>query len=208
MDSQVWLLCGYRRTGKDTLFNRLIAIDDRPWRGYQHPNSIRADPFAETKSGPFTRVAFADALKREAREVYGIPNLDSMDKDGAELIHYQTGAKVSPRDIYIEWGQIRRDQDPEYWCKRAFQEALPGSKIIVTDWRFSNEGLVTRTLFPNALSVRVYRASVPEPPMDIASEHDLDGETTDLLMVPTVEDFEAARKRFPQYAEYVFTGMI
>jgi hypothetical protein len=130
-------------------------------------------------------VAFADLLKQEAHQEYGTQEpIPEADKDLKQFIHFQTGQLVSARDIYIEWGGIRRSQDPDYWCRAAFKEASNDSQLVVTDWRFINEFRYAFNQFQKVLTIRVYRSEVPEPEMKIASEHSLDDYQTDFLLLP------------------------
>jgi hypothetical protein len=205
----IFLVAGYRRTGKDMLFNILSNPDDSTsrfkWRVYKHPDNewmeFRGD-------GEYQRLAFADQLKREASLQYGIPLVVSdAEKDRKQFIHYQTGAQVSARDIYIEWGAVRRAENPNYWCAAAAKQVTdPNMKYVVTDWRYRNESRYIIKTLPYVVTVRVYRSEVPEPDLTIESEHDLDAETTHTLLLREDDhekEFVAAVKRFPQYQDFV-----
>lgn len=204
------LLCGYRWSGKDTIFNVLAdkSMSGRfVWRIYKHPS--RLDQTLEcddSNSTQYHRIAFADTLKQEAGIEYGIPRMiPDSEKDIKQFKHYKTGKSVSARDIYCEWGAIKRCQDPDYWCKMAFKSVPIDNDIccIVTDWRFRNEEqFVTRSL-TNVVTARVYRSEVTEPDINISSEHDLDDYQTSLLLAPDDQDFDRAVNRFPQYRDYI-----
>lgn len=205
MPNTVILVCGYKRTGKDTLMSILAGTTSRfHWRIYKHPSALQKRFDHEI----YIRTAFADALKREAGIEYGIPlEVPDSDKDSKLYVHYQTGELVSARDIYIEWGSIRRSQDIDYWCKAAFNtiKSDDNAAYVVTDWRFSNEGNYVTRAFPSVITVRVYRSDVPEPDANIESEHQLDYYQTDFLLLSDGVDgeFERAVQKFPQYANYV-----
>jgi hypothetical protein len=210
---KILLVCGYRRTGKDSLCNILAGetVHARfAWRIYKHPDKL---DFPRDKGTRFCRTGFADTLKKEASVEYGIPLVISdSDKDVKQFTHHQTGAIVSARDIYIEWGAIRRSQDPDYWCKVAFDaiEDTTSTVCVVTDWRFPNEAEYVIRNFSEVVSARVYRSEVPEPPSNIESEHALDNYSTDFLLIQDglEEEFEKAVKRFPQYCNYVPCGTV
>lgn len=189
------LICGYMRTGKDALCSSLMGIKRFNWRIYSkgerlYPNS------------DYKRFAFADKLKKEAAFVYSIP-VDIKDKDypGFQV----NGKKCSARDLYIEWAKHRKNTDSNYWCK----DILKQSKCIVSDWRFLNELDFITIRFSNIATVRVFRKDVPIPPLSAATEHELDKELTDFLVVPDDDlEFISVIKHFPQYNGYFLTGYL
>jgi hypothetical protein len=193
----VVLLCGYRGTGKDTLFTEWEQ-GRFPWKVYRNPSSEQ--PGLTIPLSP-VRVAFADPLKQEVAERYGVPI--NAPKEAKLWVSEITGDLVSARDLYIAWGAYRRSQDPDYWCKKGAELVMkaPGT-AVVTDWRFVNEGMYFDKRFPDLITVRLFRSAVPIPPEDIESEHQLDGATTDYLLVTSQEDFSAAVEQFPQYRDY------
>lgn len=78
--------------------------------------------------------------------------------------------------------------------------------FIVTDCRMPDEiDEAYRTLQDkmDILSVRVFRSSVPIPPLGANLEHGLDHFCTDVLLVLSREDFKAAVQQFPQYKNYM-----
>ena len=210
---KVYLICGYRRTGKDSLCTALLNNNPEShhkWRIYKHPKCIDKyfDPTCDTK---YLRTGFADALKEEAAKQYGIPvTIPDSDKDNKQYVHYRSGDIVSARDIYIEWGALRRLQDEDYWCKAAFNTNNTDiNGYIVTDWRFTNEHAYTSKKY-DVTTVRVYRSEVPEPQSDIKSEHDLDDFCTDFLLIPDdiQDEFEKAVARFPQYKDHIMCELL
>lgn len=223
--AKIVLVCGYRRTGKDTLYSILSEqkSDNNSdkvnpylnqttdlsnlfkWRIYRAPSKLTTNI---KESVGYLRTAFADALKREASEIYKIPLVISdAEKDIKQFTHYKSKELVSARDIYIEWGRIRRGEDVDYWCKAAFTNIPEDENVtcVVTDWRYRNEAKHVHDAFENVVTVRVYRSDVPEPDMNIDSEHDLDEYATDILLIQDGKEgeFEKTVERFPQYKDYV-----
>ena len=204
--SQVILLCGYKRTGKDRLFTILSSTNTGfKWHIYKHSSNMSIFPSKDTS---YRRTAFADALKQEVYEEYDIsPDVPDTEKEIKQFIHHKTGTLISSRDANIEWASIRRHQDPDNWCKKAF--LFFNREIwIVSDWSFPNEEIYVKTTFSNVLTIRLYRSDVPEPDINIESEHALDQHLTDFLLIPEYEEFNIAIQRFPQYIDYVLCGCI
>lgn len=75
------------------------------------------------------RIGFADALKEECARVYG-----------------WNGAKdEAGRALLQRVGVERREQDPLYWVKRAFEKMTdPDTLYVVPDVRFKNEAEAIR----------------------------------------------------------------
>lgn len=221
-ENSLILICGYRRTGKDTLYSILAtnqtSVDRFKWRIYKHPDQI-GRKMKSDKNTIYERTSFADNLKCEASKVYGIPQVVSeSDKDLKQFIHYKTGELVSARDIHIEWGAIRRSEDPNYWCKAALKHIPKPSQTqyetgsdtstvnyVVTDWRFRNESKYALDNYDNVLTIRVYRSDVPEPPSNVESEHDLDTYRTHFLLLndELKGEFLKVIEKFPQYSDYI-----
>lgn len=212
---QVILTCGYRRTGKDTFFTKLIGDKDNlfSWRVYKHPTAIdkQIDLLLSYK-----RIAFADSLKEEAASKYKIPVIiPDAEKDVKQFIHYQTQKLVSSRDIHIEWGALRRLEDIDYWCKQGFKSYINNKStdfnqkitegLVVTDWRFHNESEYAFRNFHNVYTIRLYRSDIIEPDITISSEHDLDNYLTDFLLLrdDIPNEYEKALEKFPQYKGYI-----
>ena len=98
------------------------------------------------------RVAFADALKTEVCDTFGI---------SPEFIAEN---KATLRPLLVEWGRTRRMIQQDYWVRAAENKVVPASKagvVAITDVRYQNEaewvlGLggfiiyVTRPGFPPA----------------------------------------------------------
>jgi hypothetical protein len=140
-------LLGRARSGKDTVAARLVE-----------------------RHG-FTRVAFADPLKRMAETVSPfVPTSPGVVVQLAPLIR-DVGWEYA-KDRYpevrrlLQWiGHTVRDLDPEFWVRVALHsvEAAPGP-VVVTDVRYPNEA--------EALRARGFRmVRVVRPGQDLVSSH-------------------------------------
>lgn len=196
------LVCGYRRTGKDTLCKILNGDHTYSWLIYGKQNS-------KYVSGKVERLAFADALKKEVEIEYGVPaDLPDSQKEAPLYLVKLFEDLVSARRIWIYQGALRRSQDIDYWCSIIHNSLRENHKYIITDWRFPNEyeffakrGLVDNT-------IRIFRSQVPIPPLEEASEHSLDSFLTDFLLVTSEEEFVTAKSQFPQYSSYCKLGSL
>ena len=146
-------LSGFKRSGKDTAAREL---------------SFRQG---------YTRVAFADALRDEVFDRFGI-RLGDDDKD-KPLPAY--GLR-SYRDLLIEHAQERRAQNPDYWVERVDVQVRAylslGIRVIVTDVRLPNEVAWLRRM--GGLHIWVARLGVTSN--GHATEQDHSG-ITDLVIV-------------------------
>lgn len=212
---RVVLLCGYRRTGKDTFCQILQGNCDRhyTWHAYAKPDASVKD--LRSPGMVFQHKSFAQQLKFETAKEYGIPEVVSDDdKDVKQYLDPETNDIVSARDLYIKHGALRRSQDRDYWCSRVFESITDANvqdqslSYVITDWRFPNEHTYTVPKFSDVMTVRLWNSDVPEPPADIESEHALDAHATDLLLIPDYKprEFQRAVQKFPQYANYEHVG--
>jgi hypothetical protein len=207
---KVSLICGYQKTGKDALFKLLNSEQNMEdldfyhfkWRVYI--NSLNNSKPLNCLCGNVVRRSFADELKKEILEIYQIPIVPDNEKDIKQFKHYITGEIISLRDACIEWGAFRRTQNINYWAEKALSNLLNDNVYIVTDWRFLNEKQYAITNF-DVETIRIYRSNVPIPNINIDSEHQLDTQLTDFLLIPddVSGEFERCLKIFPQYASYV-----
>lgn len=207
------LICGYKKTGKDYLCSVLSKIAPRRY-GYQilaHPASGLDGEFT---SGKYIHTSFAADLKRQVSEIYGIPlNVPDEEKDVKQYFHPKTNEIVSARDLYKEWGTIKKNEDEEYWCKAWLNLLGPidhNATYTITDWRFSYEHPFVLKLFDTVIRIRVYRSNVDAPPKEDLTERSLDGVFTDYVAIPEddEDEFEKLVQTFPQYSEFVKVSTI
>jgi len=112
--SIIILISGYQGSGKDSIGRNLVSY----WG--------------------FSRVAFADMLKDEVSKIYGIERSRMDTQEGKKSLISQEDTR-SVRDILIEHGQLRRNQDGDYWSNEAIKRMDGKDKVVVTDWRFPQE---------------------------------------------------------------------
>ncbi len=111
-------LCGYARAGKDTAAEGLVSV------GYQ-------------------RMAFADELKRVAREIDPIV-WDRVEREyinaSQERSEDSLKATTNYRDFLVKLGRGMRSVDPDIWVRPVIKAAKEASSnVVITDVRYPNE---------------------------------------------------------------------
>jgi len=172
---------GHYRAGKDVIAGRLI------------------------RAHGFTRIAFADCLKREVERIFG-KTLRAYastvyGRGGAEMAHkllWEIKDDVVRAMLQEHGTELRRAEDPEYWIKAWKREVLTAGKrlIVAADVRFENELDAVRSLGGWTILVRrpgfegdshVSEALAEQPPKwDFVLENDgsiedLEAKTDDLM---------------------------
>lgn len=196
------LVCGYRRTGKDTLvkmFNEELPFN---WIIYRNSDS---EKYLDVK--PVKRVGFADKLRQEVNQILNLTDNFDYETFKETIVRKFTSGEFTGddgktyRDFLIEHGGFRRSQDVNYWVKQVLPMVTEES--MITDWRFVNELLYLQSNLDLIKTIRLFRSEVPIPSMNIDSEHNLDNTTTDFLLVTNEEEFVKACEVFPQYKNFV-----
>jgi hypothetical protein len=190
----VYLVCGFKGTGKDTLYSNLAAGQDIRFAVYLNPaysalrfpgNAIERKSFADPLKDAVCRENKLDRKTMESKKEDIIPALGK-----------------SFRDLCIEEAAKQRAKDIDIYCKLTLGNELKSDQTMVTDWRYKSEYEYTRRrLSCCCVTMRVWRRSVPEPAINITSEHDLDDFVCDFVLVPEGE-FADLCKRFPAYAKH------
>jgi len=193
----ITLIAGYRRTGKDTLVKMFNGETPFNWIVYKHPGNDKRFVMKKVK-----RIGFADKLRVELDTILGTD--ESIDYDTYKEIIIKDGKTY--RDCLRDHAKIKRDQDINYWVRRAteWDKVYSDDRIAVTDWRYINE-LEYISNFKNLeiTTIRLYRSEISIPSNDITSEHQLDNILTDFLLVTSSEEFKKACELFPQYKEFI-----
>ena len=131
----------------------------------------------------FERLAFADGLKEDVSRLHGIPLHvfhDRVSKDRA-----LEGSNKTPRDLLLEHALTIRATDPDAYSRRvaARVQSGPGSRYVISDWRYKRECEHLHTILGS--NVRLLRARIQRSgitPTEDPSEHDLKGESFDFVV--------------------------
>jgi hypothetical protein len=213
------LICGYKRSGKDTFYNYLSKgniteyTDSNKCEESEKCFYILTKPghieFQSIKSNP-TRIAMASIVKEEIHAYFQIKfkskELEELAKDNLLFFDEEKAKYKTLREYYIEHAMKMRYMDCDHWCKSAWLYLLMNgdeddNDIIITDWRFPNE----KIFFQNkgdALTYRIFREEADDENFFDSSEHSLDSESTDFLVVGKKSDVIKAKAKFPQYEGY------
>lgn len=223
------LICGYKRSGKDTFYNFLSKgiikkIDDTNPINLEKCDTSEKCFYILTKPGftdsqfyfieskPF-RIAMAEVVKEEIHSYFQLKfktkELEEIAKDNLLLFDEEKSKFRTLREYYIEHAMKMRFMDPDHWCKSAwmhllmndFEESDTSKDIVITDWRFPNERIFFETKGAS-LTYRIFREEADDENFFDISEHSLDNEITDFLVVCKLEDIAKAKTKFPQYKDY------
>jgi len=191
MAKRVIFITGYKRSGKDTLYNR--------YPDWSHVNiyvahkTVLPDWLFEEKTP--VRLAFADKLKKQAREALHLP--ESLDIDAVKDTLKVDGKTL--REHMKEIAISHRVQNDQYYAQ-AVKDQITEEKTLymITDWRFKIEYDIIQPV----LTARIFRKEVPIPAPSDKTEHELDTFKTDIVFVPH-GDWRACVRQFPQYRGYI-----
>lgn len=177
--------------GKDYFFDRITdsTVGDSYSIWSQHFTTI---PWLS--GGRYNRCKFANQLKLDVSQQLSITveELDLLKDRPLQQQHLNYQWKhISPpenptyRHILIDIGNYMRSIDPDYWLKMAARDIIPGMVNVITDWRFPNETNIERytSSIESVTTVRVHRAGVPIPSINLGSEHLLNDYRPDLLVI-------------------------
>jgi len=135
-------ISGTRCVGKDTMFTCLNKINSN-----------------------IIRFAFADMLKYDLQSFIKTQfNIDALNPSPSE--------KELIRPIFIAYGNIRREQDVDYWVKKVlsqFELLEPRDIPCIVDLRFPNElELLRKQYGTNLIHINLDRINSPKPTTDEA----------------------------------------
>jgi len=204
------LITAFKFTGKDKIV-QYINDDCKKefkmeYRVFGPKEGAKMKEFHQFTINHSLRVALADPLKNETHHYLKLQNCKSNSfehvKDNALFQDpYNPSIYKTIRQWYIEFGaQKKKEFGDYYWIDRAHhvvETNLNNQNVSVTDWRFKceNKPLKDGT---KPLTLRLYRKEVKEAPMNVDSEHNLDDELTDFLLV-SPDSEQQVFERFPQY---------
>lgn len=194
------LICGYSKTGKDTLYKQLAGISEIPFNWITYYENL--PPFLSSLNiDGCKRGAFADILKQEVNFMLNVPE----DYESKKDMIYKDGKTL--RDHYIEHAAEMRKINPDHWVEKLIlknsKDVVDNKVLIITDFRYPNELERMKNEFSKVVTIRVFNSKLTVPDASIISEHQLDDISTDFLLVRTPEDFDKAVVIFPQYKNYV-----
>jgi hypothetical protein len=147
----------------------------------------------------FTRVAFADALKRDVATRTGLPLTDfttaAKDMPLRESCGLYPSAKT-PRDILLAHALKIRAGNSNFYSElvaEILKTDIEG-RWVISDWRYRAEYETLRSLIQG---VRILRVRIERPgivPSADSSEHELDTEPMDIVLhnSGTISDLRAA----------------
>ena len=171
-------------------------------------------------------MAFADALRIEVAEAWGVDIRRFSERAGKERPTPETSAgrcmhaaflrwaaysgisliePRSPRWVLQTWGTFRRQADPAYWVTQVehwitYQRGTGHPRLVITDVRLPIEADMLYRM--HACLVRVHRPGLPDLPADTASheseQHRALAVDADLHNDGTLEHLEAEVARVLQ----------
>lgn len=121
------------------------------------------------------RVSFADALRDEVQEIFGVPMSMMADRNLKEQARIPCGFRfVSPRELLQWWGEERRRVNCNYWVDQLMAGIDRGELVLVDDVRYRNEAEAIRQADGLLVRLEPYAAWPINPGAYHRSETDLD----------------------------------
>lgn len=208
--SKMFHLIAYRKTGKDYLVENLThpeKLENLGWKVYGLPGTQLQIPKGNVK-----RMAFADKLKEHVCQTLDLP-LSFLTSGEFELYKDTSKEECPPflreilthpslREACIDWSNILREKYGKTYFvdlirKDLIQAQAQNEVVFITDTRYPYE------IFPNAISIRLFRKEVTIPPENILSEHSLDSFKSNFVLCKTDFDFLFLKEIQPQYKDFV-----
>jgi len=225
---KVHLVCGYKRSGKDTFYKSLkngIIKNINP--GEDTGSEFNPNPYFYIFSHSYNetidlsevfleQASFAAMVKKEVQTYFQIsfkkPEVEDICKDNLEFFDEDQKKMRTLREYYIEHAMKMRTQDSDHWVKATEKYIFCKQKdsreqFMITDWRFPNERLYFEKNF-SSITYRIFRDEADDENFFDVTEHSLDNEITDFLVLGNLEDVEKAKLKFPQYKDYVLTQVL
>ena len=204
------LLSGYRGSGKDSFYYYLKKNSPYNFTVLKSPDFNESNIIDISKC---IRIGLADEVKTLVHEELGIKidNLQLLDLAKNHLQFYDkiSGDYLPLRHFYIKTGMEMRAIDPDFWCKKGLEKLIkkfPDSEevinVFITDYRFPNEKAYFEK-FGKVITYRVFNPYINGlNTVGVESEHSLDNEITDYLVLRKMEDFQDSLTIFPFYEKY------
>ena len=149
MNFRILLVGGYLQSGKDLAANYIC------------------------KKYGFERFAFADSLKDEVSEKFGIDR-QSLDTGEGKASLHDNGETV--RDLLIRYSNEKRKDDEAYWIKKVIQqiESKPSNQVVISDFRYPCEYHFCKEYFSKAVISTMKVCRYPYPKRTDLSETSLE----------------------------------
>jgi hypothetical protein len=225
---KVHLVCGYKRSGKDTFYKSLksgIIKNINP--GEDTGSELKPNPYFYIFSHSYNQnidlrevfleqASFASMVKKEIQKYFQISfkksEVEDLCKDNLEFFDEEKEKYRTLRDYYIEHAMNMREKDSDHWAKATEKYIFCKQKdsreqFMITDWRFPNERIYFEKNF-SSITYRIFRDEADDENFFDVTEHSLDNEITDFLVVGSLEDVEKAKLKFPHYKDYVLTQVL
>jgi hypothetical protein len=222
---KVHLVCGYKRSGKDTFYKSLTNGELKtvnPGENFKASNpyfyifSHSHDSSLDLNETMLLQASFAAIVKKEVQDYFQISfkkqEVEDICKDNLQFFDDEQKRLRTLREYYIEHAMKMRQMDPDHWVKATEKHIFcrhrdSREQFMITDWRFPNERIYFEKNF-SSITYRIFRDEADDENFFDATEHSLDNEITDFLVVGSLEDVEKAKVKFPQYKDYVLTQVL
>jgi hypothetical protein len=225
---KVHLVCGYKRSGKDTFYKSLYngtmkTVNPGEELGsesnltpYFYIFSHSHNETIDLNEILLKQASFASMVKKEVQMYFQIsfkkPEVEDMCKDNLEFFDEEKNKYRTLREYYIEHAMKMRERDSDHWVKETekyvySQQKDSREQFMITDWRFPNERRYFEKNF-SSITYRIFRDEADDENFFDLTEHSLDNEITDFLVLGNLEDVEKAKAKFPQYKEYILTQVL
>lgn len=139
----------------------------------------------------YTRFAFADSLKNIVAKNFNCSVETLHSQEGKLQICESDTLKRTYRQILIDEALRLRNINANVFVEHCCQEIKKSSatKIVITDWRYTNEISIIQETFPDfkVYPVHVVRTNQTTSPVDDISEHHLDKRTNDYILHNTMD---------------------
>ena len=209
MGKVFYLICGYKNSGKNTLYKHLIGDTTFSWRILRYRTLETEHLIDRDKVPNLVRARLSDIIKAYTHKTFKIPLFNHEQYKGIKLSEVEKIIKFSlPQtlnkdltlsDYYTLISLQHTAQDINYWCKQLYEHISDEPYVIITDFRHKHEYEFFKNL-GTCITIRVFRKEILPPSEH--KQHDLDDFKTDLVYIPATDSEEhlaALLQRFPQY---------
>jgi hypothetical protein len=142
----------------------------------------------------YKRFAFADSLKKIVQNIFNCSYEQLHTQEGKIQICQNDSLKRTYRQILIDEALRLRDYDKDifakYCCNEIYETNPIPKKIVITDWRYSNEITVLEQTFPGykIIPVHIKRINQYTSPIDNESEYQLINRANDYTIINNMNE--------------------